>query len=114
MIGSVLWPASRGFLELCSTSDIQRIMYVDGPVVLGAEWPTPLGMNLISQSIQLLMSQGYIAEQPIEPLAHLLFGSLHQGATYIARADDKRTAREDVEHALQTLISGLRIRAPGS
>ena len=98
------------FLEPCSTPDIQRIMYVDGPVVLGADWPTPLGLGIINQSIQLLISQGYFAEQPIEPLTHLLFGSLHQGATYIARADAKRTARENVEQALQTLFNGLRIK----
>ena len=58
-----------------------------------------------------MIRQGYCAEQPIEPLAYLIDGSLALGALYIARADDKRTAREEIEHALLALLSGLRIKS---
>lgn len=99
------------FLEQCSTPDIQRILYIDGPIVLGADWPSQIGLDLIRQSLAGLIRQGYYAEQPIEPLAYLIDGSLGLGALYIARADDKLTARKEIEHALLELLSGLRIKA---
>ena len=101
----------HAFLEQCCTPDIQRIPYIDGPIVLGAAWPSQIGLDLIRQSLAVLIRQGYCAEQPIEPLAYLIDGSLGLGALYIARAADKLTAREEIEHALLALLSGLRIKA---
>ena len=99
------------FLEQCSTPDIQRILYIDGPIVLGADWPSQIGLDLIRQSLAVLIRQEYCAAQPIEPLAYLIDGSLGLGALYIARADDKLTAQEEIKHALLELLSGLRIKA---
>lgn len=101
---------SRAFLTLCSTPDIQRILYVDGPVVLVSDLPAPVGLDLIRQQTQLLMHLGYIAEQPVEPLGQLIFGSFIQGALYISQADDKETAQEEIEHALLEWLNGLRIK----
>jgi len=101
----------HAFLKQCSTPAIQRILYIDGPIVLGADWPSQIGLDLIRQSLAVLMRQGYCAEQPIEPLAYLIDGSLGLGALYIARAADKLTAREEIEHALLALLGGLRIKA---
>ena len=103
---------TQTFLELCGTRDIQRILYTDGPVVLGADWPSPMGLTLVRQSLTVLMSQGYIAEQPLEPLTHMLFGSLVQGALYVVRADDKDAARQEIWQALGKLMNGLLIK-PG-
>lgn len=99
------------FLEQCTTPTIQRILYIDGPIVLGAAWPSQRGLDFIRQSLAGLMRQEYCAAQPIEPLAYLIDGSLGLGALYIARAADKRTAREEIESALVALLSGLRIKA---
>ena len=101
---------SRAFLTLCSTPDIRRILYIDGPVVLASDLPAPVGLGLIQQQTQLLMHLGYIAQQPVEPLSQLIFGSFIQGALYIARADDKETAQEEIEHALLEWLNGLRIK----
>ncbi len=103
--------AVHTFLKQCSTPDVQHILYVDGPSVLGVDWPSTMGLSLIRQSIALLMSQGYLAVQPVEPLIHLIHGNLAQAAIYIARADDQLKAREEIESALQTVFAGLRIRA---
>ena len=101
---------SRAFLTLCSTPDIRRILYIDGPVVLASDLPAPVGLGLIQQQTQLLMHLGYMAEQPVEPLSQLIFGSFIQGALYIARADDKETAQEEIEHALLEWLNRLRIK----
>ena len=101
----------HAFLEQCTSPHIQRILYTDGPIVLGPDWPSQTGLNLLRQSLAVLIRQGHCAEQPIDPLAYLIDGSLALGALYIARADDKRTARADIEHALLALLSGLRIKS---
>ena len=85
--------------------------FIDGPVVLGVEWPSQIGLDLIRQSLALLIRQGSCAAQPIEPLAYLIDGSLGLGALYIARADDKLTAQKEIEHVLLQLLRGLRIKA---
>ena len=72
--------------------------------------PAPVGLGLIQQQTQLLIHLGYIAEQPVEPLSQLIFGSFIQGALYIARADDKETAQEEIEHALLEWLNRLRIK----
>ena len=101
----------HAFFDQCNTPHIQRILYTDGPIVLGADWPSQTGLDLLRQSLAVLISRGYCAEQPIEPLAYLLDGCLGLGALYIARADDKRTAQEEIEHALLALLSGLRSKS---
>ena len=101
----------HAFLEQCNNPDIQRILYIDGPIVLGADWPSQTGLDLIRQSLELLIRQGYRAEQPIEPLVYLIDGSFALGALYIVRADDKLTAQEEVEQGMLALLSGLRIKS---
>ena len=53
------------FLDQCNTPHVQRILYTDGPVVLGADWPSQTGLDLLRQSLAVLISRGYCAEQPI-------------------------------------------------
>ena len=67
------------FLELSTAPAFQRVLYVDGPAVLNSAVPNPAGLSLIRQSLELLMTQGHIAEQPLESLARLWFGALVEG-----------------------------------
>lgn len=104
---------SRAFLTLCSTPGIRRILYIDGPVVLASDLPAPVGLGLIQQQTQLLMHLGYIAEQPVEPLSQLIFGSFIQGALYIPRRNRARSAevvKRAADQALTTRAPTLRTR----
>ena len=97
------------FLDLSTTPALQRVLYVDGPAVLNSALPNPAGLSLIRQSLELLMTQGYIAEQPLESLARFWFGALVAGAFYLVQADDQPTAKADLTQSITRLLTGLRV-----
>ncbi len=97
------------FLDLSTTPAFQRVLYVDGPAVLNSAVPNPTGLSLIRQSLERLMTQGYIAEQPLESLARLWFGALVAGAFYLVHAEDQPTAKADLTQSIARLLTGLRI-----
>ncbi len=97
------------FLDLSTTPAFQRVLYVDGPAVLNSAVPNPTGLSLIRQSLELLMTQGYIAAQPLEALARLWFGALVEGALYLVQAEDQATAKADLTQSIARLLNGLRI-----
>lgn len=103
----------RAFLDGCLDPAVQRIVLIDGPAVLS--WDTwrrldgDTGLGLIRHTLQTVMTEGFIAEQPLEPLVHLLFGALTEAALYIARAEDVHLAREEMGASLERLLAGLRI-----
>lgn len=96
------------FLDLCTAPTLQRVLYTDGPAVLDSTIPNPTGLSLIHQSLERLMKQGYIAEQPLESLARLWFGALVEGALYIVQAADQQTAKADIKQNIVRLLTGLR------
>ena len=49
-------------------------------------------------------------EQPLEPLAHLIFGALIEAGLLIARADDREAVREQVAAGVDRLLDGFRAR----
>ena len=97
------------FLDLSTAPAFQRVLYVDGPAVLNSAVPNPAGLSLIRQSLERLMTQGYIAAQPLEALARLWFGALVEGALYLVQADDQPTAKADLTQSIVRLLTGLRI-----
>ena len=97
------------FLDLSTTPAFQRVLYVDGPAVLNSAVPNPAGLSLIRQSLELLMTQGYIAAQPLEALARLWFGALVEGALYLVQAEDQPTAKADLTQSIARLFTGLRM-----
>ncbi len=97
------------FLALCTAPAIQRVLYVDGPAVLTSAVPNPAGLSLIRQSLERLMTRGYIAAQPLEALARLWFGALVAGAVYLVQAEDQPTAQADLTQRITRVLTGLRI-----
>ena len=99
------------FLDLCTAPTLQRVLYTDGPAVLDSTIPNPTALNLIHQSLERLMKQGYVDEQPLESLARLWFGALVEGALYIVQAADQQTAKADIKQNIVRLLTGLRSSA---
>lgn len=103
------------FLRLIAASaEVQRILLLDGPVVFGwAKWrelESEFTYVHIVPQLHAAMEQGLIKVQPPEPLAHLVAAALNDAAMSIANAVDPEREFAAVGAALQTLISGLRIR----
>jgi AcrR family transcriptional regulator len=101
-----------GWLEICEEPEVQRIMLLDAPGVLGWEEWREIGLRYgLGATMALLesaMEQGAIARQPVRPLAHVVVGALDEAALYVARAEDRATARAEMDEVLARLFSGLR------
>ncbi len=108
---TALRAGSVAFLAVCAEPEIERIILLDAPAVLGWERWREIGfrhgLGLIVGVLQAGMDAGLIAQQPITPLAHLLLGAMDEGALYIARSQDPDTARAEVEQIIDRLIAGL-------
>ena len=93
-----LQSGARLFLDACAEPEVERIILLDAPAVLGWEAWRDLagryGLGLVQLALQSAMDAGAIAPQPVAPLAHILVGALNEGALYIARAEDPSAARE--------------------
>ena len=105
------------FLEACTEPEVQRIVLLDGPSVLGwdrwREIGAEHGLGLIEATLQAAIDAGAIAEQPVRPLAHVLMGALDEAAMLVARAEDPEAARAEVGRTIDTLLGGAKRRPSG-
>jgi AcrR family transcriptional regulator len=99
------------FMDASMEPDVQRIVLLDAPAVLGWErWreiAADYGLGLIETSLRSAIEAGQIAEQPVKPLAHLLMGALDEGAMLVARAEDPKAAKAEVTATLDRLLEAL-------
>lgn len=112
---SVLETLSAGagvFLDRCLEPEVQRIVLLDAPAVLGwEEWReigARYGLGLIEALLRAGIESGEIRDQPVEPLAHALLGALDEIAMLVARADDPAQARAEADETLASLLGTLR------
>jgi AcrR family transcriptional regulator len=107
---------TRAYLDACIDPAVQRVVLLEGPSVLG--WQTwqeieqRYGYGLVVTGVEAAIGAGLIAAQPVEPLAHVLFGALTEAGMVVARADEPGAARAEMEAAMDRLLDGL--RAPQS
>jgi AcrR family transcriptional regulator len=101
----------RAFLAAGTDPDVQRIMLIDGPAVLGwSEWRAQdeaASARHLAEALAELIDQGVIAAQPVEPLARLLSGAMNEAALWLATSDDP----DDLDRtwaALSRLLASLR------
>ena len=114
---SVLETLQRGadeFLDHCLEPEVQQIVLLDAPAVLGwEEWReigARYGFGLIEALVKAGIESGEIREQPVKPLAHALLGALDEIAMLVARSDDPRAAREEAGDTLAGLVEALEPR----
>jgi AcrR family transcriptional regulator len=106
-----LTAGAEAFLDACAEPEIQRIVLIEAPAVLG--WDTwravglKYGLGLTEAILRAAIDAGRIAEQPVRPLAHVLIGALDEAALYVARAEDPVAAREQMRSVLGRLVRGL-------
>jgi AcrR family transcriptional regulator len=99
------------FLDVCMEPEVQRIVLLDAPAVLGWErWreiAADHGLGLVEAALGAAMESGQIARQPLKPLAHVLMGALDEAAMLVARAEDTEAARSEVGATLDSILEGL-------
>ncbi len=97
------------FLDACTEVDIQRIVLLDGPSVLGWErWREiclRYSVGLVAFLLADGMERGTIPAQPVEPLTHVLIGAVDEAALYVARSPDPIQARAEMDGVLRRLAA---------
>lgn len=102
---------ARLFLQECSAPEVQQIVLIDAPAVLGwdrwREVGMKYGLGVIEGMLAAAMAAGVIPEQPVLPTAHILLGALDEAALYVSRADDGDEALVQMYAVCDRLISGI-------
>jgi len=110
------WTAFRESIQLyldaaATRPDVQRITLVDGPAVLGwARWrklEEGYSLGALMAVLESAMHTGRVRRQAVEPLAHLILGSVMEAAMLIANSDEPSRRRSEVGQALDDLLGGL-------
>ncbi len=108
----------QAFLDVALEPDVQQIVLIDGPAVLGwQEWravEARYGFGLLRKFLGRAMDAGFLPPQPLEPLVHLLAGALNEATIAIAHADDRPRARAEVGEAVAWVLGNLGKRPPAS
>jgi AcrR family transcriptional regulator len=106
-----LYRGTGMFLKECQSDEVQRIVLVDGPAVLGWErWrevADRYGLGLLEAVVAEAIKAGEIVDVPVAPLAHLLMGALDEAALLVVREPD---ALAGVIETFERLIEGLRVK----
>ncbi|MER6999343.1 TetR/AcrR family transcriptional regulator [Streptomyces sp. NPDC000410] len=106
----------QAFLTAATDPDIQRIMLVDGPAVLGwNEWRALDEANSarhLGEALSALIEQGVIAPQPVAPLTRLLSGAMNEAALWLAASAEPGDLA-DTRAALSRMLEALRAAPPG-
>jgi len=100
------------FLDACTTPEMQRIVLIDGPAVLGWDlWraiDAEHGLGLLEQAVQNAIDAGRLAPQSARAVAHVLLGALDEAEMVVARAPDPVAARAEMGETVRHLLDGLR------
>jgi AcrR family transcriptional regulator len=103
--------AARLFLDGCSAPEVQQIVLIDAPAVLGWDrWRAvgvKYGLGVIEGMLAHAIATGAIPEQPLRPTAHVLLGALDEAALFVSRATDREKARSEMDSVCERLISGI-------
>lgn len=102
------------YIEMALEPEIQRIMFRDGPAVLGdvSQWPTSRGcIAALSHSIDQLKAEGTMAEIDTEAAARLINGASSHAALWIANSDDPEDTSKRAVRGFRTVLDGLRAKA---
>jgi AcrR family transcriptional regulator len=100
------------FLDACTTPEVQRILLIDGPSVLGWDvWraiDSDYALGLVEEALQRAVDAGRLAPYPTTALAQVLLGALHEASMVVARSDDAAGARAEMGQMVRRLLEGLR------
>ena len=103
------------YIELALEPEIQRIVLLDGPAVLGdpSQWPGQSAcLRTTTATIQALIDAGTVRPVDAEAAARLINGAALNAALWVAASDEPRAVLAKAVEAFRSLASGLLV--PGA
>ncbi len=104
------------YMQMAREPEIQRIVFRDGPAVLGdpSSWPNAGGcVAMMADSVARLKEDGAVADVDAEAAARVINGALGYASQWIASADDPETVSKRAVEAFNVFLEGLLRRKPG-
>ncbi len=103
--------AVDAWLDACENPEVQRIVLIDGPSVLGwVRWRAicqPHILGLIESVLAGAMADGRLRPLPARPLAHILLAVADEAALYVNAVGDRTVARAEIVRVVDLLIRAL-------
>ena len=107
----MLVAGAAAWLDASTEPDLQRIVLLDGPSVLGWDRWREICLRhtvgLIAALLQDGIDRGSLPPQPVQALTHVLVGAVDEAALDIAQAGDEAAARADMDLVLRRLTLAL-------
>ncbi|MAM56653.1 MAG: TetR family transcriptional regulator [Salinicola sp.] len=100
------------YIELARDPEIQRIVLLDGPAVLGdpSQWPSQNRCLLATMTtLEALIAEGVVKPVDVEAAARLINGAALNAALWVAASDDAGVLARATD-AFRQLASGLLTR----
>jgi AcrR family transcriptional regulator len=101
---------SIAYIKMALEPEIQRIVLLDGPAVLGdpSHWPSQNAcLQSTQRSIQTLIDEGRVQGVDAEATACLIMGSLRSASSWIAHSSNSQSASKLAVESFLMLASGL-------
>jgi AcrR family transcriptional regulator len=106
------------FLDASLTPEVQRILLIDGPAVLGwHDWKQleqRYGLGAIQGLLEQAVAEGSLPDQPVRALAHILLAAVDEAALFIAHATSPTEAKAEAVAGVNLLLDGLASQRPRS
>lgn len=101
------------YVEMALEPEIQRIVFRDGPAVLGdiTLWPSTSGcVAMLAESLDKLKADGAVIDIDSEVAARLINGASSHAALWIANSPDPRKTSKRAVAGFRALLEGLRVK----
>ncbi|MCP3384346.1 TetR/AcrR family transcriptional regulator [Bradyrhizobium sp. CCGUVB4N] len=98
------------YIEMALDPEIQRIMLLDGPAVLGdpSKWPGENAcLEVTMRTVRSLIDEKVVKPVDVEAAGRLLNGAALSAALWVAAADDPKAVLNKAVDAFRQLASGL-------
>jgi hypothetical protein len=98
------------YIEMALNPEVQRIVLLDGPAVLGdpSRWPSQNScLQATKETVERLIAQGILKSVDTEAAARLLNGAALNAALWVAASDDPEDVLPKAVEAFRCLATGL-------
>lgn len=103
----------RAYIEMALDPEVQRIVLLDGPAVLGdpSQWPSQSDcLKATQRAIEHLIADGICKPLDAEAAARLVGGAALNAALWVAASDDPQAVLPKVIEAFHALAEGLLVK----
>lgn len=98
------------YIEMALDPEVQRIVLLDGPAVLGdpSQWPSQSAcLQATKRTVEQLISDGIMKELDAEAAARLMSGAALNAALWIAASDDPEAVLPKAIEAFHAMTTGF-------